>query len=120
MDQILDQMRWKTSGTEGGQHERRKLADRRPMPRYCRDQPCSGRKGILSQVELDDALRKAEATARGDDRFVEDLNPSNRDAICFPIRVLQIANTTGAERPWSFTELARLVGETKQPYNDML
>lgn len=77
-------------------------------------------KGILSQVELDDALRKAEATARGDDRFVEDLNPSNRDAICFPIRVLQIANTTGAERPWSFTELARLVGETKLPYNDML
>lgn len=77
-------------------------------------------KGILSQVELDDTLRKAEATARGDDRFVEDLNPSNRDAICFPIRVLQIANTTGAERPWSFTELARLVGETKQPYNDML
>lgn len=77
-------------------------------------------KGILSQVEIDEALRRAEATARGDDRFVEDLNPSNRDAICFPIRVLQIANTAGAERPWSFTELARLVGETKQPYNDML
>ncbi|MFV0800564.1 hypothetical protein EGJ57_04465 [Brucella anthropi] len=77
-------------------------------------------KGILSQVEIDEALRQAEATARGDDRFVEDLNPSNRDAICFPIRVLQIANTTGAERPWNFTELARLVGETKQPYNDML
>lgn len=77
-------------------------------------------KGVLSQIEIDDALLKAEATARGDNRFVEDLSPSNRDAICFPIRVLQIANDTGAERPWSFTELAKLVGETKKPYNDML
>ncbi len=77
-------------------------------------------KGVLSQLEIDDALLKAEATARGDNRFVEDLNPSNRDAICFPIRVLQIANDTRAERPWSFTELAKLVGETKKPYNDML
>lgn len=77
-------------------------------------------KGILSQLEIDEALRKAEATARGDNRFVEDLKPSNRDAICFPIRVLQVANNTGAERPWTFSELTRLVGGTKEPYNDML
>lgn len=33
-------------------------------------------KGILSQLEIDEALRKAEATARGDNRFIEDLKPS--------------------------------------------
>ncbi len=76
--------------------------------------------GVLSQTDIDDALSRAEATARGDNRFVEDLTPSNRDAVCFPIRVLQIANDTGAERPWTFSELAKLVGGTKEPYNDML
>ncbi|MBK3745887.1 hypothetical protein G3A39_42825 [Paraburkholderia aspalathi] len=77
-------------------------------------------RGILSQDELDQALRKAEATARGDNRFSEGLSSSSRDAICFPIRILQVANSTGSERPWSFSELAKLVGETKEPYNDML
>jgi hypothetical protein len=77
-------------------------------------------KGLVSQEELDIALQKAEATAHGDDRFVEDLSPSNRDAVCFPIRVLQIANDTGADKPWSFSQLAKLVGESKTPYNDQL
>lgn len=77
-------------------------------------------KGILTQQEIDIALRKAEAAATGDNRFVEDLSPANRDAVCFPIRVLQIANRTGAEAPWSFSHLAKLVGETKRPYNDQL
>ncbi len=77
-------------------------------------------KGVVSQDELDTAFQKAEATARGDNRFAEDLSPSNRDAVCFPIRILQIANDTGAERPWSFSELAKLVAGTKEPYNDQL
>lgn len=75
-------------------------------------------KGLLTQSEVDTALRKAEAAATSDERFAEHLKPSNRDAICFPIRVLQIANTTGAENPWSFSHLTRLVAETKRPYND--
>jgi hypothetical protein len=75
-------------------------------------------KGIVSQEELDVAFDKAEATARSDNRFTENMSPSNRDAVCFPIRVLQIANDTGAETPWSFSELAKLVGESKEPYND--
>lgn len=75
-------------------------------------------KGIVSQEELDVAFDKAEATARSDNRFAENMSPSNRDAVCFPIRVLQIANDTGAETPWSFSELAKLVGESKEPYND--
>lgn len=77
-------------------------------------------KGVISQGELDNALDKAEATARGDNRFTEDMSPANRDAVCFPIRVLQIANDTGAETPWSFSQLAKLVAETKEPYNDQL
>jgi hypothetical protein len=75
-------------------------------------------KGVLSQDEMDTALRKAEATAIGDERFIDQLSPANRDAVCFPIRVLQIANLTGADHPWSFSKLAKTVGETKQPYND--
>lgn len=75
-------------------------------------------KGLLTQDEIDKALRKAESAARSDERAVDHLSPSNRDAVCFPIRVLQIANTTGADSPWTFSHLARLVGETKRPYND--
>ena len=75
-------------------------------------------KGLLTQDEVDIALRKAEAAVTSDDRFAENLKPANRDAICFPIRVLQIANTTGAESPWTFSHLAKLIGETKRPYND--
>lgn len=75
-------------------------------------------KGLLTRDDVDDALRKAEQTAKSDDRFTDHLKPSNRDAICFPIRILQIANMTGAEQPWTFSHLAKLVGETKRPYND--
>lgn len=75
-------------------------------------------KGLLTQDEIDKALRKAESAARNDERAIDHLSPSNRDAVCFPIRVLQIANTTGADSPWTFSHLAKLVGETKRPYND--
>jgi hypothetical protein len=75
-------------------------------------------KGIVTQEELDNAFEKAEATARGDNRFAGNMSSANRDAVCFPIRVLQIANDTGAETPWSFSELAKLVAGTKEPYGD--
>ncbi|MRG55008.1 hypothetical protein GF108_05340 [Phyllobacterium sp. SYP-B3895] len=77
-------------------------------------------KGLLTAVEIDTALRRAEAVAVGDDRAVEHLSPANRDAVCFPIRLLQLANNSGADTPWSFSHLARMVGETKRPYNDQL
>lgn len=35
-------------------------------------------KGVLTQIGLNGALKKAEAIARSDERFVEDLNPSSR------------------------------------------
>ncbi len=76
-------------------------------------------KGVLGRDEIDQALRLAEETAIGDDRAVEDLSPSNRDAVAFPARLLALANRMGSEGGIaSFSELARMVGSTKEPYND--
>jgi hypothetical protein len=78
-------------------------------------------KGILSVEEIDNALRRAEANATGDENMVEIMSPSNRDAVCFPIRFLQLANNSASERDIpSFTELARMVAQTKEPYNDQM
>jgi hypothetical protein len=78
-------------------------------------------KGLLTREELNLALVKAEQNAMGDDRVVEDLHPANRDAVAFPMRFLALANSRSAngELP-GFTELARLVAETKGHYNDQL
>lgn len=77
------------------------------------------RKGVLSRDEVDLALRRAEQTALGDDRVAEDMRSANRDAIAFPARLLALANrTASAEEISSFSELARMVGSTKEPYND--
>jgi hypothetical protein len=76
-------------------------------------------KGILSVDEIDVALRKAEANLTGEERLFEDMSPSQRDAICFPIRLLQSANYSQGENSVStFSELARLVAANKEPYND--
>ncbi|WP_113159377.1 hypothetical protein ACJKIH_20085 [Brucella pseudogrignonensis] len=76
-------------------------------------------KGLLSRTGIEDALKSAEVTARSDDRFVENLNPAHRDAVCFPIRILQVANGCDSAVPLTFSALAKSVGETKKPYNDM-
>ena len=75
-------------------------------------------KGLLSQDEIEGVLRQAEAAATSDDRFVEQLSPAHRDAVCFPIRILRLANADITGDPMTFAELAKAVGETKQPYND--
>lgn len=78
-------------------------------------------KGILSVDEIDLALAKAEAAMTAEDRLQEDLRPSNRDAVCFPIRLLRLANRSSDETEiCSFSELARMVGQTKQSYNDQM
>jgi len=74
-------------------------------------------RGLLTSSEIEDALRRAEA-GLGGERFNE-LSPANRDAIAFPIRILQLAsqaNTDGVAP--DFSGLAKKVGETKKPYND--
>jgi hypothetical protein len=77
-------------------------------------------KGILTTDEIEKALATSEQLVVGDDRAVEDLSPANRDAIAFPIRLLRLANNAEADEACSFSQLARLVGETKDRYNDQL
>lgn len=77
------------------------------------------RKGLLSADEVDLALRKVEASLTGDERLYEDMSPANRDAVCFPVRLLMAANKRGhGTQVPPFSELTRIVGQTKQPYND--
>jgi hypothetical protein len=77
------------------------------------------RKGILSVDDIDLAMDKAEANITGEERNYEDLSPANRDAICFPIRILKAANLGQSEdHIQTFSELARSVGLNKEPYND--
>jgi hypothetical protein len=68
-------------------------------------------KGTLNANEVDVALARAErSAAEGRD----DLPPANLEAICFPIRLLRLANTTSfAGHPLPFKELTRRVGEAK-------
>lgn len=77
-------------------------------------------KGLASRDEIHQALRLAEETAVGDYQ-VEDMSPANRDAVAFPARILQLAlrgSDDGQVQP--FSELAKLVGQTKEPYADQV
>lgn len=74
-------------------------------------------KGVLSKQEINDALKRAEQAALGEDRSMEDLSPAHRDAMAFPARFLMLANAAKDER-LSFYALAKQVGETKLPHND--
>lgn len=76
-------------------------------------------KGLLSREDVSVAMSRAEATAIGDYRVTEDLSPASRDAIAFPARLLALANNMASETEIpAFSELAKMVGETKEPYND--
>ncbi len=78
-------------------------------------------KGVLNIDEIDLALQKAEANLTSEERMFEDMTPTQRDAVCFPIRLLQAANNSqGETEVSSFSELVRLVGKTKDPYNDQM
>ncbi len=76
-------------------------------------------KGLVAPHEIDTALRSAESCITSDDRFRdEDISLANRDAMCFPIRLLRLANGEKDRPAVSFGELARQVGLTKLPFND--
>ncbi|RWD29136.1 MAG: hypothetical protein EOS22_09340 [Mesorhizobium sp.] len=76
-------------------------------------------KGVLSIDEIDSALQHAEDSLLDDARLYEDMSPSNRDAVCFPLRLLQLANLAQSETEIpAFSELAKMVGELKQPYTE--
>lgn len=71
-------------------------------------------KGLLSEQEIDSALASAEVKASFDPDRPQELSAAHVDAICFPLRLLRLANKAHAEgRQLSFTELAVRVGETK-------
>jgi hypothetical protein len=75
-------------------------------------------KGLITRAELDLALRRAEQTALSDYRTT-DLGSADRDAIAFAPRVLALANNSAADgfTP-PFSELAKMVGQTKQRHGD--
>lgn len=75
-------------------------------------------KGVVARQEIDNALHKAEQTAVNDYN-VEEMSPANRDAVAFAARLLMLANNgAGDGQIQSFSELAKLVGQTKEPYGD--
>ena len=78
-------------------------------------------KGVLTSDEIDQTLRRTEASLTGEERNEEDLSPAHRDAVCFPIRFLLLANSMQAQgRTPAFSELTKLVGRTKGHYNDQM
>ena len=75
-------------------------------------------KGLVSTEEVTNSLNSAEQTILGDYR-VDELDPAQRDAIAFPIRLLRLAaNGSSGRDIQTFSELAKMVGETKPGYND--
>ncbi|KKC39478.1 hypothetical protein WH87_04565 [Devosia epidermidihirudinis] len=75
-------------------------------------------KGLVSTEEIAGSLDRSEQTVLGDYR-VEEMDPAQRDVIAFPIRLLKLANNGGSPgEVQTFSELAKLVGQTKDSYND--
>ena len=74
--------------------------------------------GALKTEEVEKALATAEQIALGEDRVADDLSSANREAVVFPIRALRVANSAPSDAAMSFAELARMVGNQKQPHND--
>ena len=74
-------------------------------------------KGVLTREEID-TLRRAEQTALGDYR-TEELSFSERDAMAFAPRLLALANNSASDgfTP-PFSELAKMVGQTKEQHNE--
>lgn len=71
------------------------------------------RKGIVDRDEITLALGNAEKLVLGEQRN-QDISAANREAVAFPIRLLQLAlESSDDEGTIRFSELARLVGETK-------
>lgn len=77
------------------------------------------KKGILTHAEIDLALRHAEQAGLGDYR-AEDLSPAERDAVAFAARLLAVANNGAGDELPSFSELAKLVGRSKDKHPDQL
>ena len=49
-------------------------------------------KGLLTEDEVETALHGVEASLTGDERLAEDMSPAQRDAVCFPVRLMRLVN----------------------------
>ncbi|MDB5473240.1 MAG: hypothetical protein JWP99_543 [Devosia sp.] len=77
-------------------------------------------KGVMSREEVATAMRRAEQTALGDYRN-DELSGAERDAVAFAPRLLNLANNSAADgQTPSFSELAKLVGQTKPRHPDRM
>ena len=73
------------------------------------------RKGVLTVEEIDRALMKAQANMVDVSR-ADELTNADRDAINFPLRMLQLTNQCAPEADVpTFAEVARMVGGMKPP-----
>lgn len=71
-------------------------------------------KNLLSEAEIDQALAEAERHLASAGERPREISGANVDAICFPTRLLRLANARSARgEPWSFAGLAAEVGRTK-------
>ena len=78
------------------------------------------RKGVLTAEEIEVALRNAESSETSQERS-GGMSASIRDAVNFPIRLLELANQCQPEADIpSFSKLARMVGQIKEPNNDQM
>ncbi len=70
------------------------------------------RKGLLTEQEILSALDAAEEGIKRDNQATE-VSSANLEAVQFPIRLLRAGTNLTAARLPSFTDLATVVGETK-------
>lgn len=68
-------------------------------------------KGLLTEAEIQDMLREAEARAAGEAR-PEGLSAANVHAVMFPIRFLE--RDLATEEPQSYAELATAVARERR------
>jgi hypothetical protein len=79
------------------------------------------RKGLVSIDEIDETLHRAESAFTSEPRLYDDMSPAQRDAVCFPLRLLRMANKGEAELGIpGFPDLAKMVARGKVPYNDQM
>ncbi|MDB5563311.1 MAG: hypothetical protein JWN11_2729 [Hyphomicrobiales bacterium] len=69
--------------------------------------------GVLSAEQIEAALDRAEGIARTDPARLDAVSPSGMEAICFPIRMLRLANQMPAPDVANFSAMARMVGQGK-------
>jgi hypothetical protein len=79
------------------------------------------RKGLVSIDEVDEALHRAESAFTSEQRLYDDMSPAQRDAVCFPLRLLRMANKGEVDGGIpAFPDLAKMVARGKIPYNDQM